>query len=650
MLKNFTSLKQFTDALTAYRSTKAPSKDFTSDVDSNDLVETTSTLPETARWQGPIVVEGTPTGDGRLLEHGSLTWDTSEDDPLLIRYVQEDVGAHDGAQVVGRIFNIERKDDGQIWAYGDFDLGSDVGREAYRQVAQKLTRGVSVDLDDVSFEVRVAKEVVESDQLKISDESPHISTDDLAEDDEGRVTVGQAASDEELFVTTSARIRAATLVATPAFADAKISITDAFDSHSEEVSGDPEENDAADAELDDEEEKIVLAIEEEQTEELDADDLEICESIERDEAEADDDDESEYRNWVSRVGGLPGYIRDIADALMRNGFTESRAIATAVNTVKRWARGGPAAKGGEGSVNADTIAKAAAAVASWEAKKDRASSATASAAPAKKRTAPLTRDALVAAAAPVTPPAHWFKNPKLSEPTALRVTDEGAVFGHVATWDTCHIAQPAGDGQCVTAPRSNTDYSYFHTGVVNTADGSEVTVGHITMDTGHAKPNASAYGAAGHYENTGAVVADVRAGEDAYGIWIAGALRPSVNEEQVRSLRSAPLSGDWRRVAGNLEMVAALAVNVPGFPIPRPHGMVASGDMSSLIAAGVVPMEEETALDLQLSASDMRQLRQMLDHARKQERTALAQRVKASKVAMAQRKVESFVKQRKKGA
>lgn len=70
-------------------------------------------------------------------------------------------------------------------------------------------------------------------------------------------------------------------------------------------------------------------------------------------------------NWVDQVGGLPLYIRAIAHALIREGRSESRAIAMAVAAVKRWARGGD-------DVTAKTRAKAAKAVAEWEAKKARA--------------------------------------------------------------------------------------------------------------------------------------------------------------------------------------------------------------------------------------------------------------------------------------
>lgn len=67
-------------------------------------------------------------------------------------------------------------------------------------------------------------------------------------------------------------------------------------------------------------------------------------------------------NWVTSVGGLPLFIRAIAHALIRDGHSESQAIQLAVGVVKNWAAG-------KGKVTAKTRAKAAAAVAEWEAKK-----------------------------------------------------------------------------------------------------------------------------------------------------------------------------------------------------------------------------------------------------------------------------------------
>lgn len=68
-------------------------------------------------------------------------------------------------------------------------------------------------------------------------------------------------------------------------------------------------------------------------------------------------------NWIEKAGGLPKYIERIAKHLhYEQGMSIGHAIAAAVNTVKRWAKGG-------GNVSASTVAKAQAALAEWEAKK-----------------------------------------------------------------------------------------------------------------------------------------------------------------------------------------------------------------------------------------------------------------------------------------
>lgn len=200
------------------------------------------------------------------------------------------------------------------------------------------------------------------------------------------------------------------------------------------------------------------------------------------------------------------------------------------------------------------------------------------------------RATLVAAAGPEFPPAAWF-TADLPGPTPLTITDDGRVFGHLATWGTCHVGF---SGQCVTPPRSRTGYALFRLGAVRTAEGEDVAVGHATLGTGHAALSADLSAALAHYDDTGTVVADLAAGDDAHGVWVAGAMRPDATPEQVRAFRSASLSGDWRRHGGALELVAALAVNVPGFPVPRTRSLAASGVPVSLVAAGAQAVPART--------------------------------------------------------
>ena len=367
------------------------------------------------------------------------------------------------------------------------------------------------------------------------------------------------------------------------------------------------------------------------------------------------DDVQAFANWVEQTGGLPRYIKRIAKHLQERGMTEGHAIASAVNTVKRWARGG-------GDVKPDTIAKAVAALAEWEAKKAAAhatAAATSTFASSSSKSAagkelvndlsavssavltvandvaeavgliaPGTRAAgghslvtdvktmtelsaelqktsrraaasLVASAggtakfaAPVAPPVAWFKDPQLTAATPIRVTPDGRIYGHLATWDNCHMESHALGSSCTKAPKSATKYAGFHLGYVTTAEGVDVPTGRIIAGAPHADPAWALNSTLVHYSHSGWVGADVRVGEDRYGIWIAGAVRPDVSPAQLRALKASPLSGDWREDprTGRLELVAALAVNSPGFGIPRPTALVAStGAVTSMQAMGLLP-------------------------------------------------------------
>jgi hypothetical protein len=75
---------------------------------------------------------------------------------------------------------------------------------------------------------------------------------------------------------------------------------------------------------------------------------------------------SKTSNWVARAGGLPAYVQHVAHALHeKRGMTVSHAIAAAINTIKRWSRGG-------GGVDANTQAAAIKALSEWEAMKAKA--------------------------------------------------------------------------------------------------------------------------------------------------------------------------------------------------------------------------------------------------------------------------------------
>lgn len=192
------------------------------------------------------------------------------------------------------------------------------------------------------------------------------------------------------------------------------------------------------------------------------------------------------------------------------------------------------------------------------------------------------------------PPSEWFTDPGFTDDTTLAlpgfpgkrgcpltILPSGQVFGHVAIWDVPHIAYT---GEKIYAPRSQTDYAYFQTGAVLCADGQQIATGPLTVATGHADMDFGAQAARAHYDDTGFAASDVALGEDPYGIWCAGYVRPGATREQIAALRASGLSGDWRPIGTGLELVAALSVNVPGFPVARAR--VAAGQVMALVAAG----------------------------------------------------------------
>ena len=199
--------------------------------------------------------------------------------------------------------------------------------------------------------------------------------------------------------------------------------------------------------------------------------------------------------------------------------------------------------------------------------------------------------ASAAGIAPIAPPKDWFFTPEPEGKFPLTVMDDGRIMGHLATWDQCHHGFM---NECVLAKPSRTEYRFFHVGAIKTEEGDLVEVGRIvvgeTERDGHASVQYSGADATKHYDKSALVGAFVRAVDGEYGIWLSGVVRSDCPAERVRDMLANPPSGDWRRESGWLELIAALSVPVPGFPVPRyEDSMVASAEtaeVQTLIATG----------------------------------------------------------------
>lgn len=195
--------------------------------------------------------------------------------------------------------------------------------------------------------------------------------------------------------------------------------------------------------------------------------------------------------------------------------------------------------------------------------------------------------------------ADRFRNPGLPGPTPVTIEDNGEVYFHIAQWGVCHTGI---QDRCVLAPHSLSDYAYFLTGSVLTDQGT-TRIGQLTMGCGHADLTLAHRPAADHYDGGPNAVqwANVATGEDEHGIWGHGVLKPDIDADQVEQARALALSGDWRRIGGALELIAALSVPVPGFPVvsmaaggtlvleaPKTRLRTVNGECLALVAAGVV--------------------------------------------------------------
>lgn len=155
-------------------------------------------IDDSNRFRSVLVVEGIPSGDGRQIEVGALTW-RDLPLPLMVKTTEQGDG-HDGAELAARIDAIVR-DGSTIRAEGTFDDGP-VGQELRRLVTSGMLRGVSVDLDSVEIE------------WENEPPGPDTPIEEMLGFDPGMMLV------------TAARIMGATVTPFPAFEEAYIELVD----------------------------------------------------------------------------------------------------------------------------------------------------------------------------------------------------------------------------------------------------------------------------------------------------------------------------------------------------------------------------------------------------------------------------------------
>jgi hypothetical protein len=120
------------------------------------------------------------------------------------------------------------------------------------------------------------------------------------------------------------------------------------------------------------------------------------------------------------------------------------------------------------------------------------------------------------------------------------------------------------------------------------------------VDGGHADLGLDFAHAKDAMAHTGNAVADVHLFEDSFGLWAAGAVRPSATPEQVRVLRASGISPDWRPVSrSHVELAGLVCVNSSGLKVaPQVRWDLSTGDPEPLAMVAVGAVMDDAVVEL----------------------------------------------------
>ena len=523
------------------------------------------------RWRGMLAPLGVPTGDGRRFLVSGVTY---RELPLPLSWQRSNEPGHDTAVVVGLIDTLTI-DDQAVWAEGE--LFDDVSRDDMPTLAQDVAEAIHLTAKRV-VGPSVDPGSVEAVVVAQGSDEP-LTDEDLERLYWDEIETGEPARVETLF--TRYEIAGATLVPTPAFAEClpfellTVAITAAV-----RTTG-WDDLPLADRALEWDVDQAKARLADQAGLDTDEPDWDLYASsfLHRDE-DAD-----------PQTRGAYGFC--IVDVIDGERHVVPRAVFAVAGTL-------------QGSRDGTTISQA---------DQDTMRGVVTGIYERMARefddpgiVAPWVEGRAAIVAATLGPPRAYdlsaFDRPALSEITPITVVDDPdggprRIVGHIATHDTCHVGHR---DVCLTAPVDTSGFSWFHRSHLPTGDGQTIDVGRLTYGAGqhkscsccgrnddHACVSLSLAQAIAHHDAM-RTLAWVRAWEDHenHAIAVAGVLADDVTDDELAALGRRKVSGDWRPVAGRLELAEILVLARETEGLPLPHARMAGRSPMALVAAGTV--------------------------------------------------------------
>lgn len=572
-------------------------------------------VPQVIPWTTPdgaaLAFEGQRTGDGRVFAPGSLY--RSGAGPWPLHYADRMNGGHAGARLAGAIEGMDL-DAGRLVGGGVLYLTMDAGVEAAMLLAQGAPLGVSVDLDDVALEMVAPDDavynarLVTASMLPLPDGGFHLTGEtethwtasgagtvgesariDIVCGPDGRVPgsafeITAAAGDsgaggtvierqdsgDMLMRIVRARVRGATLVTIPAFADARIVVADTgLFASADTVTAAGTTSDY---------ERVVRHVRKA-----------LVPVTAGDAARFLKIPIGDVRRHLGRAAKKGVIVR-----LAQGRYARVKEGATASATAVAPLANGVAGPGGEGATAVASLDDAVAAELM-----DLAASGNAFEALTYEEAGETVVEEMEASAwttmRDMPPmPAAWFAQPTDEElpPGGPGVNySSGRVFGWVAQAGEPH----AGFAKKVTIDGlGHIDTSHFLRQRFTLDDGSLVKAGAFTMNVGHHRDGAECETSACQFDDTRTVAGIVTVGMSSRGMWFSGAAAPWLSEwDRSVFAASQPSYHLKRGNSGNWQLRAVLSVPVPGHSSPLLASAVIDRSNMALTAAATMAEVEE---------------------------------------------------------